>query len=255
MMPFPEFSFNNLCNDSLMLKKFFAIVILCSGLVNTAYSQSLVVEAYDSLVTGDATTKNDIFGYGRVRNVSSDTVLVRFKRIDGNYNLLTDNNAICWGICFTEAISVSPPSFSLYMAPGDTASASTHVYPDQDGISREGDITYVFFNSDDETDSVAYDVTYKVVKDISVSELLVKPELSIYPNPASDHLKINYTTQSSKETSFEIINLVGSMVYSKSLNTAEETLNLNISNLNSGVYFCVLRVDNELVTSKKLVVN
>lgn len=238
-----------------MLKRKFIALLLTIAALSPAFGQSLVIEVYDSLIIGDAVTANDIYGYSTVKNVSSDTVLVRFKRIDGNYNLLTDNNAICWGICFIQSISVSPPIYSVYLAPGDTASASTHVYPDQDSIARQGDITYVFFNSDDETDTASYSVTYKTANDISLSDFAIEPKLSVYPNPASDHLKINYTAQSSQQTSFEIINLVGSKVYSKTLNSAETTLNLNISNLNSGIYFCVLRVDNELVTSKKLVVN
>jgi hypothetical protein len=238
-----------------MLKRKFIALLLAIAAVSPAFGQSLVVEAYDSLVIGDATTANDIYGYATVKNVSSDTILVRFKRIDGNYNLLTDNNAICWGICFIESISVSPPSYSVYLGPGDTASASTHVYPDQDGIARQGDITYVFFNSDDETDTATYSVTYKTTTDISLKDFSVEPKLSVYPNPATDRLEVNYTAQSAQKTSFEIINLVGSKVYSKSLQAAESSFNLNISNLNAGIYFCVLKVDNKLVTSKKLVVN
>lgn len=238
-----------------MLKKIFTTLILVIAMLGVSQAQSLIVEAYDSVVTGHATNDNDIYGYATVKNVSSDTVLVRFKRIDANYNLLTDNNAICWGICFIESISVSPPSFSVYLAPGDTASASTHVYPDQDGVSRQGDITYVFFNSDDETDTVAYSVSYSVDNNVSLKDIAVEPKLSVYPNPANDRLEVNYSGTSLENSSFEIINLVGSKVYSKELSATENSINLNISNLKSGVYFCVLKSDNELVVSKKLVVN
>jgi len=238
-----------------MLKRKLITLLLAIAAISPAFAQSLIVEAYDSVVVGDATTANDIYGYATVKNVSSDSVLVRFKRIDGNYNQLTDNNAICWGICFIQSISVSPPSYSVMLGPGDTASASTHVYPDQDGVARTGNITYVFFDSDNESDSVSYEVRYVTATDLSLANLAVEPELSVYPNPATDHLEINYVTQSSQKTSFEIINLVGSKVYSKSLEATESTLNLNISNLNAGIYFCVLKVDNKLVTSKKLVVN
>lgn len=239
-----------------MLKRKFIALLIVIAAISPAFGQSLVVETYDSLVTGDALSDNDIYGYGTVKNISSDSVLVRFKRIDGNYNLLTDNNAICWGICFIQSISVSPPSFSVLLGPGDTASASTHVYPDQDDISREGDITYVFFDSDNPSDSATYTVTYKVEgSGISVNEISTMPELSVYPNPATDRLQVNYSGQSAQNSSFEIINLVGSRVYSKSLQASESTFNLNISNLSPGVYFCVLKADNKLVTSKKLVVN
>ncbi len=238
-----------------MLKRNLITLLIAFAVVSPTFGQSLIVEAYDSVVVGDATTANDIYGYATVKNVSSDSVLVRFKRIDGNYNLLTDNNAICWGICFIQSISVSPPSFSVWLQPGDTASASTHVYPDMDGVARTGDITYVFFDSDNETDTVAYQVRYETRTDLSIGNVSVEPELSVYPNPANDNLEVNYSTSGSKNTSFEIINLVGSKVYSKALESAENTLNLNISNLNSGIYFCVLKVDNKMITSKKLVVN
>ena len=238
-----------------MLKRKLITLLLAVALISPAFGQSLIVEAYDSVVVGDATTANDIYGYSTVKNVSSDSVLVRFKRIDGNYNLLTDNNAICWGICFVESISVSPPSFSVWLQPGDTASASTHVYPDQDGVARTGNITYVFFDSNDETDTVSYQVRYETRTDLSIASISIEPELSVYPNPATNYLEVKYTTPSSRKANFEIINLVGSKVYSKPLEATESTLSLNISNLNKGIYFCVLKVDNKMVTSKKLVVN
>ncbi len=216
--------------------------------------QSLIVEQYDSLIVGDATTDNDIYSYSAVKNVSNDSVLVGFKRIDGNYNALTDSNAICWGICFIPSISIAPASFAQWIQPNDTAIAITHVYPDQDGYTREGDITYVFYNINDVNDTVDYTVTYKVNGIPLSNEEFERPSISVYPNPAQDFLNVNYSLGAGESGRFEMINLVGSKVYSTELSKEQSQLEINLSQLKAGVYFYSLRVNGETAISKKLVI-
>jgi hypothetical protein len=236
------------------MKKFFllmGIVFLNLGLV----AQSLEILSFDTLVVGDATTSNDIFGYAVVRNNSSITQDVRFKRIDANYNALTDSNAICWGLCFTPNISVSPPAFTRQIAPGATDTAITHVYPDLDGFTREGSISYVFFNAFDPTDAITYSVKYRVEgMPIGQPELEAQTNLSVYPNPAQDIIRVDYRLGQSRQANFELINMVGSRVFSKTLQQSEGRFQLDLSQLSSGIYFYTLKTGSEVLHSRKLVV-
>lgn len=216
--------------------------------------QSLQIMSQDSLVVGNAWVDGDISGYAVVQNVSNLPVEVALKRIDANYTELTDSNAICWGLCFTTNISQNPPSYNKTIQPGETDTAYLHVYPDLDGYTRDGFIDYVLFDYYNPTDTVGFRVNYKVNgQPLGVQELR-KPEISVYPNPADDFLRVQYTVKSGADNSFELINLVGAKVYQQKLDAQQSELELDLSALNPGVYFYTLKSDGEALVSRKLVI-
>lgn len=237
--------------DKIMRKLlFFTLAFATMGLS----AQNLKMYSFDTLVVGDAATDGDIYGYATVENVSNIPLDIRFKRIDGNYNALTDSNAICWSLCFRPEVSVSPTAFTRTLQPGDTGIAITHVYPDLDGYTRQGDITYVFFNQYDESDSVAYTVTYRVNgQPIGLNEVK-KPSIQIYPNPIRGRAQVKYDLSNAQNGSFELISLVGSKVFRKNLNTSEGSFELPVEGLSAGVYFYTLKADGQVVSTKKLVI-
>ena len=238
-----------------MIRKIFSALIVISTLsLGLRAQQSLQITFQDTLVVGNAWVDGDIAGYAIVKNVSNLPVEVALRRIDGNYNELTDSNAICWGLCFTTNISQNPPSFNRTIQPNGTDTAIMHVYPDLDGYTRSGPIDYVLFDYYNTTDSVAFRVNYQVNGvPLSIQELN-KPSLSVYPNPAHDYLKVNYNLGSGEKAQFELINLVGSRVFSQDLNASDSEIEIDVRDLNAGIYFYTLKVNGELAVSKKLVI-
>lgn len=81
--------------------------------------------------------------------------------------------------------------------------------------------------------------------------------LSIYPNPANDQLKVEFTTENAMVPEIKIFDLTGKMVrhFDKEfiLNSAVFKADLDISDLKSGIYF-VKVIQGERVWSEKLVV-
>jgi hypothetical protein len=226
------------------------LLLFGSGLM----AQSLIIEKFDSLIVGNAARDSDIYGYSTVKNISSDSILVRFKRIDQAYTALTDSNAICWGICFTTNISVSPAQFSKWVQPGDTATATTHVYPDGDGFAGSGPITYVFFDSNNPNDTATYTANYRLNGNpVSLTERF-EQTLEVYPNPATDYLKVNFNHNETWKASFELLNLLGVTVRGSDFFTGENNLQINLQGLAKGVYFYRLILDGNAVLSKKLVI-
>jgi len=228
--------------------------------------QSLGIYKADTLVVGNSTTTNDLVSKIEVKNISGTSVDVKVKRIDKNYNNLTDSNAICWDICFQPDISLSPTSITL--TAGEVSAEglfSGHVYPDNDGNSYTGPITYVFFNEKNPADSVAFTIKYAVSDTVngqvgfsqsfpSVSQTEYrKAEVDVYPNPASGQLNVAYNLGNG-EYKFEIINLVGKTVFQKNLDFQNGKISLNIDKLNPGVYFYVLSNSSESLITRKLVI-
>lgn len=241
------------------MKKFtltFALIAFACATILSG--QSLQVTYIDSLIMGNAYNDGDIEGISIVENTSSDTLEVRFKRIDGNYNALTDSNAICWGLCFTTNISVSPISFTRTIEPGGTDTAITHVYPDQDGIGRTGSITYVYFVKDAPNDSVAYSVRYEVTPDLSTQERAEenRSKLEIFPNPVNQGAaQLDYELANTvTEGSFEMLNLVGEVVLRRSLENKKGKLRLDLNNFAPGVYYYRLKQEGKSLSTRKLII-
>lgn len=82
--------------------------------------------------------------------------------------------------------------------------------------------------------------------------------LSVYPNPASEELTINYELKKTAIVNINLIDLQGKQY--KALNKesnaiGKQTESLNISHLPPGVYFVSLQVGNEAVTKKIIKTN
>lgn len=81
-------------------------------------------------------------------------------------------------------------------------------------------------------------------------------ELSeIYPNPARATCYVTITVAKSANVSMSLKNLIGQIVFKQNLTlqTGARTLPIDVSNLKSGVYFCLVKAGDTTVT-KKLVV-
>ena len=241
----------------IMKEKILALLSVMLAFGMNAQNLMIVAGQSDTLAVGNAFTTNDIPSYINLTNVGSAPMDVLVKRIDKNLNNLTDSNAICWQICFNPDVSVSPPNYAITINPGDTTGKEAfvgHVYPDMDGVPMSGAITYVFFDMNNPADSVAHTVNYEVTTTFDVPEVIQREHLSVYPNPATDNITLEYDLTGLSGTSFELVNVVGKVVYRRYLPSQTGRLDLNISKLNRGIYFYVLRSGKDSILTRKLVV-
>ncbi len=74
--------------------------------------------------------------------------------------------------------------------------------------------------------------------DVSVDNLLFG-EISIYPNPAIDNIRIEMPGELIAGTQIEIITITGEVLLTKAIGS-EDDLNIDINNLSTGVYLVVL---------------
>jgi hypothetical protein len=63
----------------------------------------------------------------------------------------------------------------------------------------------------------------------------------IYPNPITDKLTIKLN-EANIPTSIQIINVLGQIVYSKTI-TTDQPISINMSDKHSGIYFVVVEID------------
>lgn len=77
----------------------------------------------------------------------------------------------------------------------------------------------------------------------------------VYPNPASDNITLKFSDQiSNSEVDITIMNIVGERVYNSKYLNHKSSLQLNVSNLKSGLYFIKVNSNSNTIT-KKLIIN
>ncbi|KEO74935.1 T9SS type A sorting domain-containing protein [Anditalea andensis] len=84
-------------------------------------------------------------------------------------------------------------------------------------------------------------------KDISIG--------SIYPNPSNRIAHLDYKIKNKNANVKVVLNsFIGNPVYDLTLDPDQETISINVSELNPGIYFYTVIVDNKNIVTKKLVV-
>jgi hypothetical protein len=77
----------------------------------------------------------------------------------------------------------------------------------------------------------------------------------VYPNPINDHAFVDYKVLNDKIKAKIIIhNILGSPVGEYELPTLESKVKIRGEELNAGIYFYTLYIDNEGVMTRKLIV-
>ncbi len=233
-----------------MYRYLLAVILI---LPTFSWGQSLEIVWGDANVVGNVNSP-DIEGHVYVRNTTKNDLDVKVKRIDGNYNFVTDNNAICWGVCFQETISESPFPIEIEGETTDSTNFVAHVYPDGDKRLGCGPITYVFFVDGNPTDSVAFTMNFCLSNAISLEENKLPGTLTVFPNPVLGRAKVSYNLDNSGDNYFELYNLLGSKVRQETLRGLEGEFEFDASELPSGVYYYALKSEGKIVETKKMVI-
>jgi hypothetical protein len=79
-----------------------------------------------------------------------------------------------------------------------------------------------------------------------ISEESVFSNFKTYPNPASNDLTVDFETQNSSAVTISLVNSVGQLVYSNDLGiiSGKKSTKINVSGLESGMYFVKVKTDN-----------
>ena len=87
---------------------------------------------------------------------------------------------------------------------------------------------------------------------IAAEDLNFLTSIKVFPNPARDHVEI--TADGMSEATIYLTNLIGERVAFSEISRTADTLQLDISNLTTGVYFIVFE-KNAITTTRKIVVH
>lgn len=90
------------------------------------------------------------------------------------------------------------------------------------------------------------------------SNLAFEPSANVYPNPASDNATILVMLPTTSKVSVQITDILGHIIYSlpdQTFEAGSPTINLNTSNLSSGMYNLRIRINDKWIILKLSVLN
>ena len=83
---------------------------------------------------------------------------------------------------------------------------------------------------------------------IGITELLKQNDFMLYPNPAKSVITIKSTLEGSATIDYDVIDVLGKTIIKNE--TTNLNFNINIADLNSGIYFLRLKINNSIVVKK-----
>lgn len=75
-----------------------------------------------------------------------------------------------------------------------------------------------------------------------------------YPNPASSMVHFDYNSDGNSVVNAVVYNLLGQEVKAQSVNGSHGRINISVDDLQPGIYFCSLQVNNAAVKTEKFIV-
>jgi hypothetical protein len=88
----------------------------------------------------------------------------------------------------------------------------------------------------------------------SVNEMQVDYQLKLYPNPSNGNIKLEYHFPDNETGLLKIYDVTGKAVKQYSLHSKDRLLNINATELQAGVYYYSILVNNKVQQTEKLVI-
>ena len=235
------------------MKKFYVFFgMLLLGVV--AFGQSLkVLDTNNVDISGTTVTVNGtvpdgfVYFYAHVQNVSGVAIQTLVCK-----HVLYENglggNSFCFGShCYTADTANFPDT----IVAGDIDSSfDASIYIQDAGVSE---IRYTFWDKNNPTDTVSFTVKYDITASVSYLEtngnFISKP----YPVPATDFVSFDYNFNTSKK--LIIYDVTGKVVLQVTLNPKQNQLKIPVKNLNSGIYYYSLIINNKKRITNKFIIN
>lgn len=203
-------------------------------------------------VTGFPTDQFVIHLY--IKNTSNVVKEVKFKKIE-KVLVQDSENSFCFaGQCYDPTIYISPTFVTVQPNEIDTTCKPEY---NSNGRSGTSQIVYVFFDKNNINDSVSVTVNYTTSTSIETQNRLQTEYIKAFPNPCNSTVTFGYKVKPQAVSSQIVIsNIIGEKLETINLyNKNDLEKEINISHLQSGIYFYSLISDGKILETHKLVKN
>lgn len=217
-------------------------------IIMTTYASAGPFELFNQNDTVQGTIQsNTLDAYAQIRNTTNETVNFN---ISMKFLKITEGHAaaLCWETCFAyiDQDFTSPDTYSL--GPNEESimtQFSGHLQPykldpvtEQYTFPAEGTtiVRYTFAPVSGNTeDELHYDVVFIVGNPNSVDNIETLGS-SLYPNPATDHISIDFDQPMTNNAKAYIYDLLGNTVNVTEIKSGEKKCSIEINNFPAGTY-------------------
>ncbi|NOQ28291.1 MAG: T9SS type A sorting domain-containing protein [Bacteroidales bacterium] len=238
------------------MKKFLLLLIIGIVIQSNLFAQSFELMKKDGsaiindtilISTTNIETTLEVPVY--VKNLTDANLDIMVKKYD--LDLVSGSDAyFCWDRCYPNTTYIS--AVFLTAEANDTIKDFSGDFKPNgnNGLSK---IMYTFFKNKTTNDSVSVTIYYDIVT-VGINNFeLIKSSISSFPNPVNDFLNFNYSLGRNSQGEIYIYDIVGKRVKHKQITNSENHSQINVSDLNPGIYIWTIQVDGIPIKSEKLI--
>ncbi|MBQ5856005.1 MAG: T9SS type A sorting domain-containing protein [Bacteroidales bacterium] len=164
---------------------------------------------------------------------------------------------LCWGNCYMPGVLEAE---NVVTAGGEGIFNGHCMFVDAEFQTlpegTEIHMVYTFYDERNPEEKYTFNVNFKYQSDAIVDFNSVNVFSNAYPNPANNTVSFDYNMPFDvNSASVAIYNMMGQEVVRQDLNLGGSRADINVSDLNEGVYFYSLIVNNQTVKTNKFVVS
>jgi hypothetical protein len=168
-----------------------------------------------------------------------------------------DLTQFCWGgLCYGYTTNTS--SLTVTVNPGDTidfVENGFHALFSAGSANVTRTVHYQFYDMADNADSSGVTMRYNSVVGVSENSRVASIS-NAFPNPASAAVSLKYDLNGqSGKARIVMYDMLGKKVKDTELTDRAGTARISVAELNAGVYFYTLMVEDKAITTKKLVIS
>lgn len=241
---------------NLLILSFLLLGLMSNSQTLELYTQNNILLnngdtiSVDSLsTTSDSLSFNEMIVFVKVKNISNSPKTVNCEKQPQSVIPGTENT-FCWGLCFPPTTYVSPDP--LIIDSSEVSSGFSGHYSPKN-ITGTSLIRYVFrvLHGDTAWIYIKYNADYNSVANISYNSNISEP----YPNPSNNIVNVNFNVPYKNNINLLLYNAYGKLAKQINLENTNKTINFNVSDLASGIYFYSLNIDGKIVKTNKLIVD
>jgi hypothetical protein len=240
------------------MKKTLLAVLSFAAICSPVLAQSSI-KIYDAVTNQEVTntiiqvyqdTSTTWAGNYNVKNITSSNISTKARKEETVMASMATSSICYAGTCFPSSVYVSPckPTNA-----GSTVALTTDF--NFGNTFNMSTIRYTVYNCSNANDTATFIIQYNA-SPAGIKNLALNFSISdAYPNPASTMLNFNYKISNSTGVPhITIHNLLGNLVKSADMTESNGTARLDVSDLEEGLYFYTLEVNNRPLAVRKFIV-
>jgi hypothetical protein len=189
----------------------------------------------------------------KIKNTSEKAISLVVRRTSSQIGAMQKNYYCLDSRC----LDAKADDYSFRLEAGQTLNTFNIAF--EPGLSPGvSSIHYLVFNKNTPAESVEFDLNFHIEERSAREQIFSSKEITLfdlYPNPVSDFAHMDYKIHNDQvKAKIVLHNLLGSSIEELTLEPLEMRLKIRADNLDAGIYFYTLYVDNEVLITRKLIV-